>query len=125
MRNRLVPAGGGEKVQTYRAAMLWGGDKPIIGLRLDLPEGGPGTTPMQNMEPTLRPNNPMIAGHNPDLYRQMLTAAKETIAEHGLRPWISCEAFNEWLEGSYLEPSTQWGFSYLDAIRDTLGRAEK
>jgi len=83
------------------------------------------TTPMQNMEPTLRPNNPMIVGHNPDLFRQMLTAAKETIAEHGLRPWISCEAFNEWLEGSYLEPSTQWGFSYLEAIRDTLGRAEK
>ena len=55
----------------------------------------------------------------------MLTAAKETIAEHGLRPWISCEAFNEWFEGSYLEPSTQWGFSYLEAIRDTLGRAGK
>ena len=31
-------------------------------------ESEPGTTPMQNMEPTLRPNNPMIAGHNPDLY---------------------------------------------------------
>ncbi len=79
------------------------------------------TTPMQNMEPTLRPSSPMMVGNNPDLYRQMLTAAKETVARHGLRPWISCEAFNEWLEGSYVEPSTQWGFSYLEAIRDTLG----
>ena len=54
----------------------------------------------------------------------MLTAAKETNAEHGLRPWTSCEAFNEWLEGSYLEPSTEWGFSYLEAKRPPFPRKE-
>ena len=65
----------------------------------------------------LRPNNPMIVGHNPDLYRQMLTAAKETIAENGLRPWISCEAFNEWLEDSYLETQHAVGLQLpLEAI---------
>lgn len=80
------------------------------------------TTPMQNMEPTLRPSSPMMVGHNPDLYRKMLREAKEVIKARGLRKFISVEAFNEWLEGSYVEPSTQWGYSYLEALRDELAR---
>jgi hypothetical protein len=80
------------------------------------------TTPMQNMEPTLRPGSPMMVGHNPDLYREMLRQARDVIAARRLRKFISIEAFNEWLEGSYVEPSTQWGFSYLEAIRDEMGR---
>ena len=80
------------------------------------------TTPMQNMEPTLRSGSPMMVGHNPDLYREMLRQAKDVIARNGLRTFVSIEAFNEWLEGSYVEPSTQWGFSYLEAIRDEMGR---
>ncbi len=40
---RLVPIAASEEVKTYRGAMLWDGDRPIIGLRFDLPEGKPGT----------------------------------------------------------------------------------
>ncbi|MCX6360187.1 MAG: glycoside hydrolase family 99-like domain-containing protein [Armatimonadetes bacterium] len=83
------------------------------------------TTPMQNMEPTLRTGSPMMVGHNPDLYRKMLQAARQTIEKRGLRKFVSCEAFNEWLEGSYVEPSTQWGFGYLEALRDALGKPGK
>jgi hypothetical protein len=78
------------------------------------------TTPMQNMEPTLRSSNPMMVGHDPDLYRAMLREARKAIAEHGLRKFVSVEAFNEWLEGSYVEPSTQWGYAYLEALRDVF-----
>ena len=82
------------------------------------------TTPMQNWEPTLRAAGPVIVRETPDAYREMLRRAKAFIAERGLRRFVNIEAWNEWLEGSYMEPSTQWGLSYLEAVRDTLGRAE-
>jgi hypothetical protein len=75
------------------------------------------TTPMQNWEPTFRPFSAVIRNQTPDDYREMLRHARAFIAANGLRKFVSVEAFNEWLEGSYVEPSTQWGFGFLDAIR--------
>lgn len=48
--------------------------------------------------------------------------AVATIEQRGLRKLVNIEAWNEWLEGSYVEPSTQWGYGYLEAIRDILGK---
>jgi hypothetical protein len=80
------------------------------------------TCPMQNWEPTLRPTNYVIRNHTPDGYREMLRRARAFIEKRGLRRFVTVEAFNEWLEGSYVEPSTQWGASYLEAIRDVFGK---
>ena len=33
------------------------------------------------------------------------------------------EAWNEWGEGSFLEPDKQFGFGFLDAVRSTYSRA--
>lgn len=78
------------------------------------------TMPMQNWEPTLRPDNYVVSGATPDGYREMLLRAREQIRAAGLRRFVSVEAFNEWLEGSYVEPSTQWGPGFLEAIRDVF-----
>jgi hypothetical protein len=78
------------------------------------------TTPMQNWEPTLRPTSYVIRGNTPDLYRDMLHRAKTFIEQRHMRKFVTIEAWNEWLEGSYVEPSTQWGLSYLEAIRDVF-----
>ncbi len=80
------------------------------------------TCPMQNWEPTFRPSSYIIRDHNPDEYRDMLKRAKTLIEKRGLRKFVTIEAFNEWLEGSYVEPSTQWGTSYLEALRDVFGK---
>jgi hypothetical protein len=58
--------------------------------------------------------------HTPEAYGELLTAAKTFIEKRGLRKFVSIEAFNEWLEGSYIEPSTQWGLTYLEAIREAF-----
>jgi hypothetical protein len=83
------------------------------------------TTPMQNWEPTFRGAGPVMQNNTPDTYREMLRRAKAFIDERGLRPFVNIEAWNEWLEGSYMEPSTQWGYEYLEAVKDVFGDAAK
>jgi hypothetical protein len=78
------------------------------------------TCPMQNWEPTLRSTAYIMRDHTPEAYGELLTAAKTFIEKRGLRKFVSIEAFNEWLEGSYVEPSTQWGLTYLEAIREAF-----
>ncbi len=38
-------------------------------------------------------------------------------------PILTINAWNEWTEGSYLEPDTVYGLGYLEAIRDIFGKA--
>jgi len=80
------------------------------------------TTPMRSWEPTYRADNTVMQRHTPDAYREMLRRAKLFIEQKKLRRFVNIEAWNERLEGSYVEPSTQWGLSYLEAIRDIFGR---
>jgi hypothetical protein len=35
---------------------------------------------------------------------------------------ITLNSWNEWTEGSYLEPDTVNGLAYLDAVREVFGR---
>ena len=80
------------------------------------------TCPMQNWEPTFRPTSYIMVNNTPDAYRDLLRKSKEFVERRGLRKFVTIEAWNEWLEGSYVEPSTQWGLAYLDAIRDVFAR---
>jgi hypothetical protein len=40
------------------------------------------------------------------------------------RRTITINSWNEWVEGSYLEPDTETGTKYLDAIREVFGPAQ-
>lgn len=89
-------------------------------------------------------NNLVRYGRTPELFRQHLLDARRFIETHtsdggvtrrpesqdgGSRSSplrvVLVEAWNEWGEGSYIEPHQEFGFGYLDAIRETLTDAPK
>lgn len=64
------------------------------------------------------------SGRNPELFKQHLLDARKMLDENSgnprILPSILIEAWNEWGEGSYIEPQKEFGFGYLDAIRSVF-----
>ena len=74
-------------------------------------------------------NNLVRFGRTPELFKRHLLDAKNMLAKipprPGSPPMILIEAWNEWGEGSYIEPHQEFGFGYLDAIREVFTDAPK
>lgn len=72
-------------------------------------------------------NNLVRYGRTPELFHRHLTEAKEFLAARPPRTpverFVLVEAWNEWGEGSYIEPHQEFGFGYLDAIREVFTSA--
>jgi hypothetical protein len=68
------------------------------------------------------PFMPVLSGNTPEAFREALSKAKAFLDRGLTRPKIlTLNAWNEWTEGSYLEPDTVHGMAYLEAIRDVFG----
>ncbi|MBI5387008.1 MAG: glycoside hydrolase family 99-like domain-containing protein [Verrucomicrobia bacterium] len=67
-------------------------------------------------------NNLVRFGRTPELFARHLRDAKAVLGSRpstlGARPILLIEAWNEWGEGSYIEPHQEFGFGYLDALRE-------
>ena len=64
-----------------------------------------------------------IGGNTPERFREALAAVKKRMSRRRKAPKIlNINAWNEWTEGSYLEPDTVYGNGYLEAIRSVFGR---
>jgi hypothetical protein len=63
-----------------------------------------------------------ISGNTPKRFEEALRLTKERLLNdpHGPRV-VTINCWNEWTEGSYLEPDTVHGLAYLHAIRDVFG----
>lgn len=65
---------------------------------------------------------PVIANNTPELFKKYLLVAKEmTLMKPENERIITINSWNEWSEGSYLEPDTINGMAYLEAIKDVFG----
>ncbi|MGC9004199.1 MAG: glycoside hydrolase family 99-like domain-containing protein [bacterium] len=83
------------------------------------------TTPGWDPRPWHGSNTLVRTNSTPSLFEKHLRQAKEFVERKGLRKVVVIEAWNEWGEGSYIEPSREWGFSYLDAVKNVfLGKEE-
>ena len=64
---------------------------------------------------------------SPESFATMLSKAKQFAGKHPNRTkLITINAWNEWIEGSYLLPDMKYGFGYLEAVKDVMnGKYEK
>jgi hypothetical protein len=59
-----------------------------------------------------------LGGNTPEAFRVTLATARETLATRPVAERVlTINAWNEWTEGSYLEPDTLHGMAYLEALR--------
>jgi len=58
----------------------------------------------------------------PEKFRQMIAGAKQIAVskQEGILDLVMIEAWNEFGEGSYIEPTKKWGFEYLQMIKETF-----
>jgi hypothetical protein len=62
-----------------------------------------------------------ISGNSPERFRAALEIARQRLLAQKTGPRIlTINSWNEWTEGSYIEPDTVHGMRYLEAIRDVF-----
>jgi hypothetical protein len=66
--------------------------------------------------------NPVMDGNTPAAFRAACQIIKDQLLAAPTQPKIvTVNAWNEWPEGSTLEPTVQYGFGYLEAIKSVFG----
>ncbi|MCE5267305.1 MAG: glycoside hydrolase family 99-like domain-containing protein [Planctomycetaceae bacterium] len=64
-----------------------------------------------------------ISGNTPERFKAALEATKERLAARPANERVlTINCWNEWTEGSYLEPDTVNGMKYLEAVRDVFSK---
>jgi len=64
-----------------------------------------------------------ISGSTPSAFKNALGRMKEFVDKHpGTHNILNINSWNEWTEGSYLEPDTTHGMAYLNAIKQVFSR---
>ncbi len=63
-----------------------------------------------------------ISGNTPERFKQALEMTRRRLLSRPAGPRVfNINCWNEWTEGSYLEPDTVTGLKYLQAVRDVFG----
>lgn len=76
-------------------------------------------------DPTPRHYNPMriFTGNTPARFEEALRLVRDRLKGKPGPQMITINAWNEWTEGSFLEPELQYGMGYLDALKRVFGKS--
>jgi hypothetical protein len=59
--------------------------------------------------------------NSPESFAAYLQKTRNYVRNHpGQTKLIIINAWNEWVEGSYLEPDMRWGYGYLEAVKNVM-----
>lgn len=83
----------------------------------------PRTVPSDSFRPLGYPFTPILEHNSPENFGSAVAEALKRIAstDRNLKA-LTINAWNEWTEGSYLEPDTHHGLGYLEALREAKSR---
>lgn len=85
-------------------------------------DSSPRTIASERYENIGYPYAPVYQGNTPGEFEQALRDVKQYLDRSGLSEKIATiNAWNEWTEGSYLEPDQENGMAYLEAVRRVFG----
>jgi hypothetical protein len=85
-------------------------------------DSSPRTIQSDVLENTGYPYMASLKGNTPGEFRKAIEAARAFLEKSDLKTKVlTINAWNEWTEGSYLEPDTKRGMGYLEAIREVFG----
>ena len=62
-----------------------------------------------------------IVERSPERFQAALESARQHVDQRGLHKLITINAWNEWSEGSNLEPDERYGFKFLEAVKNVFG----
>ena len=93
----------------------------------------PNVTMGWDASPRCDPGKPWVKGeypyyavlidNTPDKFKKALQAARKFLdAKNPKHKILTINSWNEWTEGSYIEPDTKNQLKYLDAIKDVFGQ---
>jgi hypothetical protein len=66
------------------------------------------------------PFTPCLRDNTPGQFKKALQAIRRRMDRPGSPKVLTINAWNEWTEGSYLEPDTIYGMKYLEALREVF-----
>lgn len=68
------------------------------------------------------PHTAVLVDNTPAEFKKALEAARNYLEHSALAtPMLTINSWNEWTEGSYLEPDTVQGMGYLEAVKEVFG----
>lgn len=73
--------------------------------------------------PAVHVVNPVMQGNTPAAFKEATQIIARRLLASSVEPKIiTVNAWNEWPEGSCLEPTQEYGYGYLEAIRDLFAK---
>ncbi len=83
-------------------------------------DSSPRTEQSQAFENLGYPYTGIFTGNTPENFKKAMRLTKQRMIETGA-DIVNINCWNEWTEGSYLEPDTVNGMGYLEAVKDVWG----